>query len=76
MKRFRGGLVFKAHRLVYHPTLGLRVIKQKKKKGGRLLCKVIRGDLVVLLDPPDPEGVEVSQVVRCASVPCKKSTVT
>ena len=29
MKRFRGGLVFKAHRLVYHSTLGLRVIKKK-----------------------------------------------
>ena len=27
----RGGLVFKAHRLVYHSTLGLRVIKRKKK---------------------------------------------
>jgi len=24
-----GGLVFKAHRLVYHSTLGLRVIKKK-----------------------------------------------
>ena len=31
MKRFRGGPVFKAHRLVYHSTLGLRVIKKKKK---------------------------------------------
>ena len=30
MNRFRGGLVFKAHRLVYHPTLGSRVIKKKK----------------------------------------------
>ena len=29
---FRGGLVFQAHRLVYHATLGLRVIPQKKKK--------------------------------------------
>jgi len=29
--RFRGGLVVKAHRLVYHSTLGLRVIKKKKK---------------------------------------------
>ena len=29
---FRGGLVFKAHRLVYHSTLGWRVIKKKKKK--------------------------------------------
>ena len=28
----RDGLVFKAHRLVYHSTLGLRVIKKKKKK--------------------------------------------
>jgi len=26
-----GGLVFKTHRLVYHSTLGLRVIKKKKK---------------------------------------------
>jgi len=32
VQRFRGGLVFKAHRLVYHSTLGLRVIKKKKKK--------------------------------------------
>ena len=32
VQRFRGGLVFKAHRLVYHPTLGLRVTKKKKKK--------------------------------------------
>jgi len=32
MQRFRGGLVFKAHRLLYHSTLGLRVIKKKKKK--------------------------------------------
>ena len=28
--RGRGGLVFKAHRLLYHSTLGLRVIKTKK----------------------------------------------
>ena len=31
VKRFRGGLVFKAHRLLCHSTLGLRVIKKKKK---------------------------------------------
>jgi len=30
IKRFRGGLVFKAHRLVYHSTLVLRVIKNKR----------------------------------------------
>ena len=33
VKRFRGGLVFKAHRLVYHSTLGLRVIKKKGVDG-------------------------------------------
>ena len=33
-RRFRGGLVVKAHRLVYHSTLGSRVIK-KKNKGPR-----------------------------------------
>ena len=31
VKRFRGGLVCKAHRLMHHSTLGLRVIKKKKK---------------------------------------------
>jgi len=31
VKRFRGGLVFKAHRLVYHSTLGMRVIKQRRE---------------------------------------------
>ena len=30
MQRFREGLGFKAHRLLYHSTLGLRVIKKKK----------------------------------------------
>jgi len=30
VKRFRRGLVFKAHRLAYHPTLGLRVIKARR----------------------------------------------
>ena len=33
MKRFRGGLVFQAHRLLYHSTLGSRVIKKKKVAG-------------------------------------------
>jgi len=30
---FRGGLVFKAHKLLYHSTLGLRVVKKKKHLG-------------------------------------------
>jgi len=29
VQRFRGGLVFKAHRRVYHSTLGLIVMKKK-----------------------------------------------
>jgi len=32
VQRFRGGLVFQAHRLVYHSTLGWRV-KKKKTRG-------------------------------------------
>ena len=32
MKRFRGGPEFKAHTLLYHSTLGLRVLIKKKKK--------------------------------------------
>jgi len=31
VQRFQGGLVFKAHRLLYHSTLGLRVIKKKRR---------------------------------------------
>jgi len=32
VQRFRGGLVFQAHRLWYHSTLGLRVIKKREEK--------------------------------------------
>jgi len=38
VKRFRGGLVFKAHRLLCHSTLGLRLIKKKKKRARRRLA--------------------------------------
>ena len=34
VKHLRGGLVFKAGRLVYHSTPSSRVIKKKKKKDG------------------------------------------
>ena len=47
VNRFRGGLVFKAHRLVYHSTLGLRVINKKKKtapaEGGEHFGFVVQG---------------------------------
>ena len=32
VNRFRGGLLFQAHRLLYHSTLGSRGIKKKKKR--------------------------------------------
>ena len=37
VKRFRGGLVFEAHRLLYHSTLGLRVIQKKKRDRGLVI---------------------------------------
>jgi len=48
VKRFRGVLVFKAHRLSYHSTLGWRVIKKKKtlpKIPLGLRCSVLGVDL-------------------------------
>jgi len=50
VKRFRGGLVFKAHSLLYHSTLGLRVIKKKKSDG------VIRGPRVDGLAGTQPKA--------------------
>jgi len=42
VKRFRGGLVFKALRLLYHSTLGLRAIKKKKKQRVLGMVKIER----------------------------------
>jgi len=51
VKRFRGGLVFEVHRFLYHSTLGLRVIKKKKKSNA---CNTQRvravGSYVRLID--------------------------
>jgi len=33
VKRFRGGLALKAYRLLYHSTLGSRVIKKRRRSG-------------------------------------------
>jgi len=55
VKRFRGGLLFKAHILVYQSTLGWRVLKQKQVGGtgrgcdgdgarGRRQARLGRGD--------------------------------
>ena len=40
-KRFRGGLVCKACRLVYHSTLGSSVVKKMKKKKKRHSVKCV-----------------------------------
>ena len=32
VQRFRGGLVYEAHRLLYHSTLDSRVVKKKKTR--------------------------------------------
>jgi len=37
MKRFRGGIVFKTHRLLYHSPLGSRVVKSRRHSHERLL---------------------------------------
>ena len=54
MKRFRGGLVCKAHRFLYHSTLGSRVIKKNKTPGeqnlGERSEKRIVGGLAVSVD--------------------------
>ena len=50
MQRFQGGLVFKAHRLEYHSSRGLRAIK--KKKFGASLGTAVRGRLRFLQRRP------------------------
>ena len=39
-QRFRGGLEFKAYKLVYHSTLGLRVIKKEGDRAVFDTCMV------------------------------------
>ena len=49
LRRFRGGLVFQANRLMYHSTLGLRVIQKKKKKipaSRAIACHATRGEQI------------------------------
>jgi len=40
VQRFQGGLAFKAHRLLYHSTLGLRVIK--KRTSAETMCLILQ----------------------------------
>jgi len=56
MKRFRGGLVFKAHRLLYHSTLGLRVIKKKKEAPAGWPAPARRGNPLASSRAEDAQG--------------------
>ena len=47
VKRFRGGLLFKAHRRLYHSTLRLRVIKKEKKLWEGALGRCLRHELMI-----------------------------
>ena len=58
MKRFRGELVFKAHRWLYHSTVGSSVIKKKKNKPASL-----REDLIKSLRVHIPKSLQVPRVV-------------
>ena len=55
VKQSRGGLVFKADRLVYHSTLGLRAIKKKQSIVKAAPCrrgfKVLRLFFFITLEP-------------------------
>ena len=42
VERLRGGLVFRAHRLLYHSTLGSRLIKTEKTLAGYRGTSLIR----------------------------------
>ena len=44
---FRGGLVFMVHRLLYHTTLGSRVINKKKNLVGAVCLGVVVGGAAV-----------------------------
>ena len=66
---FRGELVFKAHRLVYHSTLGSRLIKKRKKNYAALIfLHALRGVCAWAVPAP---GVFVGgrEVVRGCEVP-------
>ena len=57
LKRFRGGLVLKAHRRLYHSTLGSRVIKKKKKH--RASSVPVRADSMTHGDASSPRNSRI-----------------
>ena len=45
MEWFPGGLIVKAHRLVYHSTLGSRVIQKKEELVNEAPCLELREEV-------------------------------
>ena len=88
MQRFQGGLVFKAHRLLYHLTPDLRVIQRKKKVTvedsgdelgalGRQLGDQVRVVLEELLSPCRQEvGCEMRDQAVCSNFDKISGSVT
>jgi len=69
VERFRGGLVFKAHRLLHHSTLGSRVIKKK-----RSLC-VVQLSLTLTEVPLLRSDVPPSTLVSVGSAPSSTTRI-
>ena len=60
--RFQGGLVFKAHSLLHHSTLGLRAIKKKKKTN-------LDGVVAALLSRPLRNGERILSLSLSHTLP-------
>ena len=57
MKRFRGGLVFKAHRLFYRSTLGSGLMtKRRDERGGGVLRRRARRGASLMPTSKTPPG--------------------
>ena len=76
VKRFRGGFAFQAHTLLYHSTLGSRVIKKKKNPHRPAAPDSTHHTRTDLLDVFVPfPGTSISQKVLTMSL-CKVNSHT
>ena len=64
VRRFRGELVFEAYRLLYHSTLGFRVIKKKMMERRLNTCRCLPADRGVLHGRARRVQRAVARVVR------------
>jgi len=65
---FRGGLVFKAHRLLYHPTLGSRVIKKRRRYRTGMPAIVAPGNEAGYGYPVGPYGTAYRSALRTTRI--------